>query len=167
VRPTIRDRAETLQRLHRGTRPLVLPTVWDPWSARLAARAGFAAFTIGSMPLALARGAEDEEGQSLDEMLAAVAAITAAVELPVSVDLESGYGRVPAELTERLLGAGGVGLNVEDTGSRSSSTAAPTCSSPPARTGPRRSTTGWRACGCSSPPAPTASTRSASRTTTR
>lgn len=93
----------------------MLPTVWDAWSARVAVRAGFRALTIGSHPLADARGAEDGEGQTLDEVLTAVARITAAVDVPVSVDLESGYGTAPQTLIEGLLAAGGVGLNLEDT----------------------------------------------------
>ncbi|WP_022927063.1 isocitrate lyase/PEP mutase family protein [Patulibacter americanus] len=111
---TIR-RAQRLKDLHGGERPLVLPTVWDAWSARLAADAGFSALTIGSHPLAESRGAEDHEGQTLDEVLTAVRPIIAAVDVPVSVDLEAGYGADPAELMAGLIEAGGAGLNIEDT----------------------------------------------------
>jgi 2-methylisocitrate lyase-like PEP mutase family enzyme len=112
---TLIARADTLASLHAGHRPLVLPTVWDVWSARTAVRAGFAALTIGSHPLADSRGAADHEGQSFDEVLAAVRPIIAGVDVPVSVDLESGYGQEPADLIAGLLDVGGVGLNVEDT----------------------------------------------------
>ncbi|MDA0184968.1 isocitrate lyase/phosphoenolpyruvate mutase family protein [Solirubrobacter phytolaccae] len=107
--------AERLSRLHAERRPLVLPTVWDVWSARVAVEAGFEALTIGSHPLADARGASDHEGQSFAEVLEAVRPIIAAVDVPVSVDLEAGYGQEPRELVAGLLDAGGVGLNLEDT----------------------------------------------------
>ncbi|GAA3042791.1 isocitrate lyase/phosphoenolpyruvate mutase family protein [Kitasatospora albolonga] len=109
------ERAQRLKQLHAEHKPLVLPTVWDAWSARTAAAAGFPALTIGSHPLAESRGAEDQEGQSFEEVLAAVRPIIAAVDVPVSVDLESGYGQSPADLIAGLVEAGGAGLNVEDT----------------------------------------------------
>jgi 2-methylisocitrate lyase-like PEP mutase family enzyme len=71
--------------------------------------------TIGSHPLAESRGAADHEGQSFAEVVEAVRAIIAAVDVPVSVDLEAGYSQDPADLITGLLDAGGVGLNVEDT----------------------------------------------------
>lgn len=108
-------RAELLGELHARHRPLVLPTVWDVWSARTVVGAGFEALTIGSHPLADSRGAGDHEGQTFEEVVQAVQAITAAVGVPVSVDLEAGYGQDPADLIAGLLLAGGVGLNIEDT----------------------------------------------------
>ncbi|MFD4135338.1 isocitrate lyase/phosphoenolpyruvate mutase family protein [Streptomyces goshikiensis] len=112
---TIAQRAQRLKQLHAEYKPLVLPTVWDVWSARTAADAGFPALTIGSHPLAESRGAEDHEGQTFEEVLAAVRPIIAAVDVPVSVDLEAGYGQEPAGLVAGLIEAGGVGLNIEDT----------------------------------------------------
>ncbi|MGW2211648.1 isocitrate lyase/PEP mutase family protein [Streptomyces sp. NPDC001781] len=109
------ERARRLKKLHAEYKPLVLPTVWDVWSARTAAGAGFPALTIGSHPLADSRGAEDHEGQTFEEVLAAVRPIAAAVDVPVSVDLEAGYGQEPADLVAGLIEAGGVGLNLEDT----------------------------------------------------
>lgn len=109
------ERAQLLKQLHARHQPLVLPTVWDVWSARTAAGAGFPALTIGSHPLADARGAEDQEGQTFEEVLAAVRPIIAAVDVPVSVDLEAGYGQKPADLIAGLTEIGGVGLNLEDT----------------------------------------------------
>ncbi len=108
-------RAGKLSELHAQHRPLVLPTVWDAWSARTAVDAGFPALTIGSHPLAESRGAGDHEGQTFEEVVQAVRAITAAVDVPVSVDLEAGYGQDPADVIAGLLLAGGVGLNIEDT----------------------------------------------------
>jgi len=112
---TLVARAEYLGELHARNRPLVLPTVWDAWSARTAVDAGFAALTIGSHPLADSRGAADHEGQTFEEVVEAVRAIIAAVDVPVSVDLEAGYGQDPVDLIAGLLVAGGVGLNIEDT----------------------------------------------------
>jgi 2-methylisocitrate lyase-like PEP mutase family enzyme len=114
-RTTPADRAATLLELHRPGDPVILPTVWDAWSARLATGAGFAALTVGSHPMADSIGKPDNEGMSFDDVLARVAQITAAVDVPVSVDIESGYGQPPGRLIEGLLGAGAVGLNIEDT----------------------------------------------------
>ncbi|WP_327435811.1 isocitrate lyase/phosphoenolpyruvate mutase family protein [Streptomyces sp. NBC_01201] len=114
LRTTV-ERAQRLKQLHAEYKPLVLPTVWDVWSARTAADAGFPALTVGSHPLADSRGAGDHEGQTFEEVLAAVRPIIAAVGVPVSVDLEAGYGQQPADLVAGLVEAGGVGLNIEDT----------------------------------------------------
>ncbi|HEX7349856.1 isocitrate lyase/phosphoenolpyruvate mutase family protein [Brachybacterium sp.] len=112
---SLSERAESLLALHHRATPVVLPTVWDAWSARAAVSAGFEALTIGSHPLADSVGAADGEGMSLDEALAGIARITASVDVPVSADMESGYGAEPAELAERVLEAGAVGVNIEDT----------------------------------------------------
>ncbi|MBK3623388.1 isocitrate lyase/phosphoenolpyruvate mutase family protein [Streptomyces sp. MBT49] len=109
------ERAQRLRQLHAEYKPLVLPTVWDVWSARTAASLGFPALTIGSHPLADSRGADDHEGQTFEEVLAAVRPIIAAVDVPVSVDLEAGYGHKPADLIAGLIEVGGAGLNLEDT----------------------------------------------------
>jgi 2-methylisocitrate lyase-like PEP mutase family enzyme len=109
------EQARVLLQLHQPGNPVVLPTVWDAWSAKLAAEAGFAALTVGSHPLADSVGKPDSEGMSFDDVLARVAQITAAVDLPVSVDIESGYGLPAPRLIDGLLGVGAVGLNIEDT----------------------------------------------------
>jgi 2-methylisocitrate lyase-like PEP mutase family enzyme len=108
--------ATTLLELHHTGTTLVLPNVWDAWSATVVAEAGFAALSIGSHPLADSRGQGDNEDMSLDDALDGVRRICAAVPaIPVTADMESGYGAAPAELVERLLEAGAVGLNIEDT----------------------------------------------------
>ena len=66
--------------LHQPGNPVVLPTVWDAWSARLAVDAGFAALTVGSHPLADSVGKSDQEGMTFDDVLARIKQITAAVE---------------------------------------------------------------------------------------
>ncbi|KUH70965.1 phosphonomutase [Mycolicibacterium novocastrense] len=111
----LKERADALLALHVPGNPVILPTVWDAWSARLAVDAGFAALTVGSHPLADSVGKPDQEGMSFDDVIARVKQITAAVDVPVSVDLESGYAQTPARLIEGLLEAGGVGFNIEDT----------------------------------------------------
>jgi 2-methylisocitrate lyase-like PEP mutase family enzyme len=111
----LKERAERLLALHRPGKPVVLPTVWDAWLARLAVDAGFAALTIGSHPLADSIGKADEEGMTFDDVITRVKQITAAVDAPVSVDIESGYGESPTRLITGLLDAGAVGLNIEDT----------------------------------------------------
>lgn len=115
VSQVLKERATTLLGLHVPGNPVVLPTVWDAWSAKLAVDAGFAALTVGSHPVADSVGKPDGEGMSFDDVTTRVAQITAAVDVPVSVDVESGYGESPERLVEGLLAAGAVGLNIEDT----------------------------------------------------
>lgn len=114
-RKTLAGRAEALLALHRPGDPVVLPTVWDAWSAKLAVEAGFAALTVGSHPLADSVGKPDGEGMSFDDVRARVTQISDAVDVPISVDIESGYGLAAVDLIEGLLDAGAVGLNIEDT----------------------------------------------------
>jgi 2-methylisocitrate lyase-like PEP mutase family enzyme len=111
----LKERAQALLALHQPGNPVVLPTVWDAWSARLAAGAGFAALTVGSHPMADSVGKADAEGMTFDDVVTRVKQITAAVDVPISVDIESGYGQAPTRLIVGLLEAGAVGLNIEDT----------------------------------------------------
>ena len=110
----LQKRAEALLAAHVPGTPVVLPTVWDAWSATLAVDAGFAALTVGSHPVADSVGKADGEGMSFDDLTARVAQITGAVDAPISVDIESGYGETPQRLIDGLLAAGAVGLNIED-----------------------------------------------------
>ncbi|OMB88696.1 phosphonomutase [Mycolicibacterium conceptionense] len=112
---TLQQRAAALLALHQPGNPVVLPTVWDAWSARLAVGEGFSALSVGSHPLADSIGKADGEVMSFDDLLTRVRQITDAVDVPVSVDIESGYGERPERLIEGLLGVGAVGLNIEDT----------------------------------------------------
>lgn len=93
----------------------MLPTVWDAWSAKAVEAAGFSALTVGSHPLADSRGQADGEAMSLDDALDGIRRVTGAVDVPVSADLESGYDTAASELVERVLDAGAVGINIEDT----------------------------------------------------
>jgi 2-methylisocitrate lyase-like PEP mutase family enzyme len=109
------DRASRLRELHRPGDPVVLPNAWDPPSARRLAATGAAALATTSVGVAETLGYEDGEHTPAAEMLAAVGRIAAAVEVPVTADLEAGYGLAPDDLVAGLLEAGAVGLNQEDT----------------------------------------------------
>ncbi|MFV1361548.1 isocitrate lyase/PEP mutase family protein [Mycolicibacterium fortuitum] len=112
---SLQDRAVALLALHQPGNPVVLPTVWDAWSAKLAVDAGFSALTVGSHPVAESIGKADGEVMSFEDLLTRVRQITDAVDVPVSVDIESGYGERPERLVEGLLDVGAVGFNIEDT----------------------------------------------------
>ncbi|WP_327038619.1 isocitrate lyase/phosphoenolpyruvate mutase family protein [Micromonospora maris] len=107
-------RAAALRALHRPGDPLVLPNAWDVGSARAVVEAGFGAVATASAAVSQSLGYADGEGTPAGEMFAAVSRITRAVTVPVTADLERGYGLPPAELVQRLLDAGAVGLNLED-----------------------------------------------------
>jgi len=110
------SKVDVFRALHRGRTPddpLVLPGPWDAASARVFAEAGFPALATPSAGIAASLGHEDGSTPA-DEMFAAVARIARAVDVPVSADVEGGYGLAPKELVERLLEAGAVGCNLED-----------------------------------------------------
>ena len=112
-----RRRGETFRRLHSGKPILVLPNVWDVASARIVEQAGFPAIATSSAGVAFALGYPDGEVISREEMAAAVARITAHVAVPVTADMESGYGRRPedaAATVRAAIAAGAVGMNFED-----------------------------------------------------
>lgn len=114
-RKSLAEKADSLLALHVPGVPVILPTVWDAWSANLAVQAGFAGVTVGSHPVADSLGRADGEGMAYAELLGRVREITEAVQIPVSVDIESGYGLGALALIDGLLEAGAVGLNIEDT----------------------------------------------------
>ena len=107
--------AAALRALHVPGDPLVLPNAWDAGSARLVERAGFPVVATTSSGVADALGYADGEQTPAEEMLAAVRRIARAVSVPVTADMEAGYGIPGEELTARVLGTGAVGLNLEDT----------------------------------------------------
>ncbi|MDN5600664.1 MAG: isocitrate lyase/phosphoenolpyruvate mutase family protein [Brachybacterium sp.] len=108
------DRATTFAEQHGSGEVLVLPTVWDTWSAQAAVQAGFRGLTVGSHPVADAIGSADGESMDFSDYLTVVSRIARSVDVPVSADVESGYGLPAKELIERLLAAGAVGANIED-----------------------------------------------------
>jgi 2-methylisocitrate lyase-like PEP mutase family enzyme len=105
--------ADQLRGLHVPGSPLLLVNAWDPPSAMRLARDGYPAIATTSAGVAEALGYEDGMTPP-DRMLAAVARITAVVDVPVTADLEAGYGLEPRALVDALLRAGAVGLNFED-----------------------------------------------------
>jgi 2-methylisocitrate lyase-like PEP mutase family enzyme len=118
---TARDAAEMerlcerLRSLHVPGRPLLLPNAWDAATARAVAAAGFQAVATTSGGVAATLGYEDHEGAPAAEMLAAAARIVRAVDLPVTVDAEAGYGMEAPHLIAALREAGAAGCNLEDT----------------------------------------------------
>src|SRR4030081_1749152 len=111
----LQERAQALLALHQPGNPVILPTVWDAWSARLAVDAGFAALTVGSHPLADSIGKADQEGMTFEDVLTRVKQITEAVDVPAPGDRRLGSGRPPPRHITGMLDARAVGLNIEDT----------------------------------------------------
>ena len=111
------DRARAFRDLHDRRRILLLPNAWDAGSARLFEQRGFAAIATTSGGLAWSLGYADGEQAPLADVLAAVARITRVVELPVTVDIETGYGDTPeavAATVHAVIAAGAAGINIED-----------------------------------------------------
>jgi 2-methylisocitrate lyase-like PEP mutase family enzyme len=106
--------ADELRGLHVPGSPLLLVNAWDPPSARRLMQDGYPAIATTSAGVAEALGYEDGNVTPPGEMLAAVGRIAAVVDVPVTADLEAGYGLEPRDLVDGLLGAGAVGLNFED-----------------------------------------------------
>jgi 2-methylisocitrate lyase-like PEP mutase family enzyme len=104
---------ERLRALHSGPQPLILPNVWDPVSARAFADAGFSALATSSGAVAASLGYRDGQTPGA-EMFAAVAKIARSVSVPVTADVENGYGLPPAELVSALMDCGVAGCNLED-----------------------------------------------------
>jgi len=110
----LRDRASTLLGLHRDPTLLTLVNVWDVISAKVVADVpGTAALATASHSIAASYGYPDGEQIPVDLMLEAVGRIAASTSLPVTADLEGGYGD-PAETVRRAIGIGVVGANIED-----------------------------------------------------
>ncbi|MFI4879456.1 MAG: isocitrate lyase/phosphoenolpyruvate mutase family protein [Steroidobacterales bacterium] len=113
----LKTRAEAFRALHVAGRPLVLFNVWDAGSAKAVAAAGASAIATGSWSVAAANGFTDGEQIPLDMALENLRRIVAATVLPVTVDLESGYGKSAVEVGRtigRAIEAGAVGCNLED-----------------------------------------------------
>jgi 2-methylisocitrate lyase-like PEP mutase family enzyme len=103
--------------LHHGPKVLVLPNVWDVASARTLEEAGFGALGTTSAGIAFTLGYPDGQKISREEMLARVARIARAVKVPVTADVEGGYGSRPEDTAETARGvieAGAIGMNLED-----------------------------------------------------
>lgn len=103
--------------LHQQNTPLLMANVWDAGSARAAQDAGYQALGTSSAAIAAMLGYEDGEALSFDELLYIVTRILSITRLPVSVDVEAGFGQTADDITanlRRLAEAGVVGVNIED-----------------------------------------------------
>ena len=109
-------KTETFRALHQG-KILILPNAWDAASARIVQQAGFSAIATTSAGIAFTLGYPDGQRISREEMLTVVGRIARAVELPVTADVEAGYGDCPedaARTARDVLVTGAVGMNLED-----------------------------------------------------
>ncbi len=112
------DKAAALLALHTGP-GFVLPNAWDAGSARMLEQVGFPAIATTSAGIAWACGVPDGGAIDRGRMLDHIAAIVAAVGVPVTADLEDGYGQTPDDVgrtVERAAAVGAVGANIEDAG---------------------------------------------------
>lgn len=113
----LQEKALLFASLHRGSRILILANAWDAASARIFEAAGCLAIATTSAGVAFSLGRRDGEQLSRDEMLGVVRRITGSVSIPVSADMEAGYGEAPeavAGTVRAVLAAGAVGMNLED-----------------------------------------------------
>lgn len=110
-------KAQTFKALHIPGSPIILFNIWDAGSAKAVAASGAKALATDSWSVAAAYGFEDGEHMPLDLAIANLERIAAATEIPVTIDLESGYGANPEEVgatIARALQAGAIGCNIED-----------------------------------------------------
>jgi 2-methylisocitrate lyase-like PEP mutase family enzyme len=110
-------KANALRALHQTGRVLLLPNTWDVASARVIEEAGFPAIATTSAGIAFSLGYPDGQKISRSEMLAQVTRIARAVRVPVTADVEAGYGNRPedaAQTAREVIEAGAVGMNFED-----------------------------------------------------
>lgn len=109
--------AQAFAALHIADKPLILHNTWDAGSAKAVADAGAAAIATGSWSVAAAQGYADGEQIPFELLLTIVSRIAATVDLPLSIDIESGYAEDRAGLQQnirRVIEAGAVGINLED-----------------------------------------------------
>lgn len=111
------EHAQTLASLHIKGDPLILYNIWDAGGAKMLAEIGAKVIATGSWGVAVANGYGDGEKMPFDEVLANLKRIVASVDLPVTLDIEGGYGQTPAQLQANMtqvIAAGAVGINFED-----------------------------------------------------
>jgi 2-methylisocitrate lyase-like PEP mutase family enzyme len=115
------NKAIQFRQFHRGPGVLILPNAWDVASARIFEEAGFPAIATTSAGIAFSLGYPDGQRIPREEMMARIGRIARAVHVPVTADVESGYGSAPedaARTTRELIQAGVVGMNLEDASGR-------------------------------------------------
>ncbi len=113
----MKTKTETFASLHVPGTPLIIYNIWDAGSAAAVAKAGAKAIATGSWGVAGAHGLGDGEKLPLDLAVATLEQIVAVTDLPVSIDLEAGYGADPKGVgasVMRAANAGAVGINLED-----------------------------------------------------
>src|SRR4051794_8553229 len=116
---SLAELAAQLRALHHGPEPLVLPNAWDAATARSVVDAGFAAVATTSSGMSASLGYADGEHTPPEEMFNPIRRISRVVsDVPITADIESGYGLNPEDVVARLLDAGAVGCNLEDTDHR-------------------------------------------------
>ncbi len=111
------EKAEQFRKLHHGPRMLLLPNAWDVASARILEECGHPAIATSSAAVAFSLGYPDGQRISRDEMLEVAGRIARAVEVPVTADLEAGYGTTVKDMVETAkaaIAAGIIGMNLED-----------------------------------------------------
>src|SRR5258707_5816134 len=111
------QKAEQFRKMHAGPRILALPNAWDAVSARILEEAGHPAIATSSAAIAFSLGYPDGQRISRTEMLEAVARIARAVRVPVTADMESGYGTTVKDMMDTakaVIAAGAIGMNLED-----------------------------------------------------
>jgi 2-methylisocitrate lyase-like PEP mutase family enzyme len=114
---TINEKAELFFALHRPGIPVVLANAWDVASACVVQDAGADAVATTSAGVAWSRGAPDGDRLERDSALALIARVAGAVRVPVTADIEEGFGKTPEQVAETITGvlaAGAVGVNIED-----------------------------------------------------
>ena len=111
------EKAEKFRKLHHGPRLLLLPNAWDVASARILEECGHPAIATSSAAIAYALGYVDGQRISRDEMLEVAGRIARATNIPVTADLEAGYGTTPKDMADTVkaaITAGIIGMNLED-----------------------------------------------------
>jgi 2-methylisocitrate lyase-like PEP mutase family enzyme len=117
VKPTQSMKAKAFRALHVPGKPVVLFNIWDAGSAQAVAKAGARAIATSSWAVAKAHGFKDGEQISFELAMQNLSRIVKAVELPVTFDIESGYGVEPDEVGRSIsaaIAAGAIGCNLED-----------------------------------------------------
>jgi 2-methylisocitrate lyase-like PEP mutase family enzyme len=115
--PEQRQKAEAFRKLHTEGEVVLLPNIWDVASARIIEEAGFPAIATSSAGIAFAQGFPDGQKIPRDRMLAVIADIASALNVPVTADVEAGYGSTPEDASRtarQVIEAGAVGMNFED-----------------------------------------------------
>jgi 2-methylisocitrate lyase-like PEP mutase family enzyme len=111
------QKLQLFKEMHNKENPLVLFNIWDAGSAKIACEIGIKAIATSSWSVAHSHGYGDGEQIPLDLVIANLKRVTANVDLPVTIDIEAGYGKTPIEVqktVEKVIEAGVIGINIED-----------------------------------------------------